>query len=67
MSAPHVAGVVARILGRNAFLTTAEIQDLLIKSASRARWHPKWGHGRVDAAKALQLLEELHGAGRKAR
>ena len=32
MSAPHVAGVVARLLSRQNYLTRDEIRDLLIRS-----------------------------------
>ena len=64
LAAPHVAGVVARLLSRNGYLTAEEIRNILILSASRKRWHPKWGYGRLDAARALELLEQLHGSGR---
>lgn len=63
MAAPHITGIVARLLSRNHYLTWSEIRDLLEKSATlpagvRGPWHPQWGFGRVDAAKALWLLEE---------
>src|SRR5205814_5937388 len=35
MAAPHVAGVVARMLGRNAYLMAEEIRDILVRTAAR--------------------------------
>jgi subtilisin family serine protease len=63
MAAPHVTGIVARLLSRQHYLTWGEIRDLLVSAATLPQgtagpWHPQWGHGRVDAAKAMRLLEE---------
>ena len=65
MAAPHVTGVVARMLGLNAYLTAEEIRDILLQSAApphgrnQGKWNKKWGYGRLDAARAIELLEEL--------
>jgi subtilisin family serine protease len=63
LSAPHVTGVVARLLSLQHYLFAAEIRELLGQSArnpvapgtfdSRG-----WGRGKVDAAAALALLED---------
>jgi subtilisin family serine protease len=62
MSAPHVTGVVARLLSRQNYLMWDEILDILIHSADAVspdgRWDRKWGHGKLNAAKAMRLLEE---------
>ena len=61
MSAPHVTGVVARLLSRHGYLTAAEIRKLLVDSADDVSgggaWHPKWGYGKVNAWRAVQLLD----------
>jgi len=66
MAAPHVAGVVARMLSRNAYLTAEEICDILVNTATRprgaARWSPKRGYGKVNAARAVDLVERLLGS-----
>ena len=65
MSAPHVTGVVARLLSRQRFLTADEIRKVLADSANKpaanVEWDPKWGYGKVDAARAMQLLDDLIG------
>lgn len=70
MSAAHVAGVVARMLNRNAYLTAEEICDLLVKSATPpdggAQWNSKWGYGKLNAARAVELVEQLVGSRRTA-
>jgi len=66
MAAPHVAGVAARMLSRNAYLTAEEIRDVLVKSATPpdggAPWDSKCGYGRLDAARAVELVEQLGGS-----
>lgn len=66
MSAPHVTGVVARLLSRQRFLTAEEIRQILVESANQSAvavaWDPKWGYGKVDAARAMQLLDDLLGS-----
>ena len=65
MSAPHVTGVVARLLSRHRYLTADEIRTILVDSANKPAgvvdWDPKWGYGTVDAARAMQLLDEMLG------
>ena len=60
MAAPHVTGVAARMLGRNARLSAESIREILVKSAAPppggAKWHPKWGYGTVNAARAVALV-----------
>ncbi|MCU1500283.1 MAG: in-like serine protease [Acidimicrobiales bacterium] len=64
MSAPHVAGVIARLLSRHHFLTAAEIWKILVETAdipsgaTAPRWDPAWGYGRVNAEAAMKCLEE---------
>jgi subtilisin family serine protease len=71
-AAPHVAGVVARMLGLNAYLTAEEIRDVLIRSATPPRggtqgqWHPKWGYGKLNAARAVELVAKLMDSSRSA-
>jgi subtilisin family serine protease len=60
MAAPHVAGVVARLLSRHNSLRAEQIRELLIKSAIRAAgpdWDRNRGYGKVDAEAAMKLLE----------
>lgn len=67
MAAPHVAGVVARMLGRNPRLDAVQIRELLVKTATPprgAKWHPKWGYGMVNAARAIAAAQRLPGARR---
>ena len=62
MACPHVTGVVARMLGRNAHLKAEKIRELLVKSATPppgGKWHPKWGYGKVNAARAVALVEDV--------
>ena len=62
MSAPHVTGIVARLLSRHNFLRADEIRALLINSAEplarRRKWDRGLGHGKVNAAAAMKALEE---------
>jgi subtilisin family serine protease len=61
-SAPHVTGIVARLLGRQRFLYAEEISEILVKSARqtgrRKGWNRERGFGNVDAAGAMRFLEE---------
>ena len=66
MSAPHVAGVVARLLSRNHYLSADGIRRMLVDSANNPAspgvWDRNWGYGEVDVVKAMGLLSErLHG------
>jgi subtilisin family serine protease len=63
MSAPHVAGVVARLLSRHHFLSAREIRDILVETAdspqgAARQWDSAWGYGRVNAEAAMKRLEE---------
>jgi subtilisin family serine protease len=65
MAAPHITGIVARLLARRPNLGCEEIRELLVKSASLPNgvagpWHRQWGHGRVNVAEAMRLLEQGH-------
>jgi subtilisin family serine protease len=66
MAAPHVTGVVARLLSRQNYLFAHEIRDILAETARRASgqgqpasWDRELGHGIVDAAAAVKKLEDL--------
>lgn len=57
-SSPATAGVVALIMSANPHLTSSEVESILESSArdlGAAGWDNKFGHGRVDAAVAVQL------------
>ncbi|MFN2309802.1 MAG: S8 family serine peptidase [Gammaproteobacteria bacterium] len=57
-SSPVTAGVLALIMSANPHLSPAEIEDILKTSATDlgpAGWDNKYGHGRVDAAAAVQM------------
>lgn len=62
MSAPHVAGIVARLLGRHNYLLAEEIRSLLMESATAPGGQEDWdrnrGYGKVNAAAAMKLLEK---------
>lgn len=57
MASPHVAGVAALILSRNPTWTPAQVREKLRTSADdlgAPGWDPVFGHGRVNARKAVQ-------------
>ena len=57
-SSPVTAGVVALIMSANPYLSPAEVEDILKTSATDlgpAGWDNQYGHGRVDAAAAVQM------------
>ncbi|MFN2338466.1 MAG: S8 family serine peptidase, partial [Gammaproteobacteria bacterium] len=57
-SSPATAGVVALIMSANPHLAPSEVESILKSSAldlGPAGWDNKFGHGRVDAATAVQL------------
>lgn len=62
MSAPHVTGVVARLLSRQNFLTADEICEILVNTATHPDgsrgWDRERGYGSVDAAAAMKILED---------
>jgi subtilisin family serine protease len=67
MSAPHVTGIVARLLSRQHFLTSSEIRDILTETADprdgakKSEWDPQWGYGAVNAEAAMRRLEQKLG------
>ena len=56
-ASPATAGVVALIKGANPGLTPDEVETVLKSSANKIAgdWHPYYGHGRVNAAAAVQM------------
>jgi len=59
MAAPFVSGVAALLLQTAPWLSPAEIRRLIKETADDrgpAGWDPQYGHGRVNAASALQSL-----------
>jgi subtilisin family serine protease len=57
MASPHVAGVAALILSRNPGWTPAQVREKLRSSSDdlgTPGWDPVFGHGRVNARKAVQ-------------
>jgi subtilisin family serine protease len=57
-SSPVTAGVVALIMSANPHLSPAEVEGILKASAvdlGPAGWDNKFGHGRVNAAAAVQM------------
>jgi subtilisin family serine protease len=61
MAAPMVTGIVALMLQKRPTLTPAQAKQILFNSASKdlhtgpLQWTPHYGHGKIDATKALQL------------
>jgi hypothetical protein len=58
-SAPVAAGVVALLLAADPTLDAAEVEALLAASAvdlGGVGWDPAYGHGRLDAAAAVQAI-----------
>lgn len=57
-SAPIVAGIIALLFSINPNLTPAQIQDILKQSADdlgTSGWDTRYGWGRVNAARAVQM------------
>ena len=56
-ASPATAGVVALIKAANPGLTPDEVETVLESSADKIAgdWHPYYGHGRVNAAAAVQM------------
>lgn len=58
MATPHVAGAAAVLRGRFPTLTAQEIENFLTAGADDRGdpgWDPKFGHGILDVARALEL------------
>jgi subtilisin family serine protease len=64
MSAPHVTGIVARLLSRQHYLFAHEIREILAESATHpggpGAWDRDGGYGELDAAGAMRRLEDRH-------
>ncbi len=62
MAAPVVTGVVALMLQKRPKATSRRVMEVLHRSARRdhhtglALWHPAYGYGKIDVAKALQMI-----------
>jgi len=64
MSAPMVTGVAALILEADPNLSPAEVKDIILQSARTdnltgpigPEGHVRWGHGKLDALSAIQLI-----------
>ncbi|WP_176560212.1 S8 family serine peptidase [Brevibacillus dissolubilis] len=57
MAAPHVAGVAALIWGADKKLTNDDVKKRLIESATPLGDQREYGHGLVNAAKALGITD----------
>ena len=58
MASPHVTGVVALILSKNPNLTPPQVRAILRASSEdlgAPGWDPVFGHGRVNARRAVEL------------
>ncbi len=62
MACPVITGVVALLLQKKPTLTTAHVREILQATARNGAgtgadgWHPAYGYGKVDVAKALALV-----------
>jgi hypothetical protein len=61
MSAPHVTGVLAQLLGLNPTLDAIQLRTLLTSTARSDAFtgavpNNDWGYGKVDALAAMQML-----------
>lgn len=57
MASPHAAGVAALVIGKNPTLTPDQVRAILRSSSDdlgAPGWDPVFGHGRVNARKAVQ-------------
>lgn len=62
MATPHAAGIVALMLEANPKLNFKQIRSILTKTAKdygSKGFDPSWGHGQVDALKAVAAAEKL--------
>ncbi|MCR8643214.1 S8 family serine peptidase [Paenibacillus sp. N1-5-1-14] len=55
MATPMVAGVAALILSKNPELSSDQVKDILCKSALPLGDQHLYGHGRIDAGRALEM------------
>ncbi|MCI5072775.1 S8 family serine peptidase [bacterium] len=61
MAAPHVAGVAALTLGKNPFLSVAQVENILTDSATdlgAAGYDTFFGHGGINAYEAINLTPD---------
>src|SRR5262249_10482463 len=62
MASPMVTGVVALLLQKRGNLTPDQVKQALFNSARKdahtgaLSWTPQYGHGKINAAAALQLI-----------
>jgi serine protease len=57
MASPHASGVAALVTGKNPALTPDQVRQVLRSSADDrglAGWDPLYGHGRVNARRAVE-------------
>lgn len=64
MASPHVAGVAALMLSKNADLSDMEIWNILTETAFNPEamsgdFSQKYGHGRLDAEAAMDMVSEV--------
>lgn len=64
-ASPLTSGVVALIMAANPYLTPDEVEMVLEQSADNViagtEWHKYFGHGRVNAATAVELALQITG------
>ena len=57
-AAPQVAGAAALVWGANSSLTTAQVTDILKKTASgQSQWNPELGFGVINVAAAVEVAQ----------
>ena len=69
MASPHVAAVAALMLAVNPDLTNQDLENLLESSADDLGdpgWDPYYGHGRVNAYRAVQAAQAAGGTAESA-
>lgn len=69
MSSPNVSGIVALMLQANPGLTVEQIRDIIFSTARNDMYtgplqeldsiSPRWGHGKIDALKAVGAAYDL--------
>lgn len=58
LAAPHAAGVAALCLEIYPDMSVDLLKDILFRSGGRDGSDPKWGHGEINALKAVELTIE---------
>ncbi len=64
LAAPHVAGVAALCLEIYPDIELSLLKDILFKSGGKSGDDPKWGHGEVNALRAVGLTRAAKGTGK---